>query len=116
MYNLPVAFANEGITNSDRVKDGVHGVLLHHRQVPFFDVSGRLAHTCKYSDSLFPKFIYCRASSGLSPVTYAIAAQETDGIHVSKCPCFIISGNSEGITARDMWLEIKEVRRPISLF
>ncbi|KAM0977475.1 hypothetical protein ACFX13_020580 [Malus domestica] len=63
------------------MKDGVHGVLLHH----------------KY-----------KTASGLSPVTFAIAAQETDGVHVSECPCFVISGDSKGVTAKDMWSEIKE--------
>ncbi|CAK9147309.1 unnamed protein product [Ilex paraguariensis] len=62
-----------------RMKDGVHGVLLHHM-----------------------------TANGLAPVTFAIAAEETDVVHVSKCPCFIISGNSQGITAKDMWNEIKE--------
>ncbi|BFG19959.1 hypothetical protein CerSpe_062330 [Prunus speciosa] len=61
------------------IKDGVHGVLLHHR-----------------------------TANGLPPVTFAIAAEETDGIHVSECPCFVISGDSKGITAKDMWKEIKE--------
>lgn len=42
-------------------------------------------------------------------MTFAIAAQETDDVHVSECPCFVISGNSEGLTAKDMWHEIKEV-------
>ncbi|KAK1310069.1 hypothetical protein QJS10_CPA08g00886 [Acorus calamus] len=45
---------------------------------------------------------------GQSPVTFAIAAQETSDVHVSVCPSFLISGNSEGFTARDMWHEIKE--------
>ncbi|KAK0589793.1 hypothetical protein LWI29_018592 [Acer saccharum] len=62
-----------------KVKDGVHGVLLHHK-----------------------------TANELPPVTFAIAAQETDGVHVSECPCFVISGNSDGITAKDMWHEIKE--------
>lgn len=42
-------------------------------------------------------------------MTYAIAAQEGNGIHVSNCPCFVTSGNFPGISAKDMWLEIKEV-------
>lgn len=46
-------------------------------------------------------------------MTFAIAAEETDVVHVSECPCFVISGNSKGITARDMWHEIKEVGLPI---
>ncbi|KAM1014728.1 hypothetical protein ACFX2C_044680 [Malus domestica] len=61
------------------MKDSVHGVLLHHK-----------------------------TANGLPPVTFAIAAQETDGVHVSECPCFVISGDSKGITAKNMWSEIKE--------
>jgi non-lysosomal glucosylceramidase len=59
--------------------DGVHTVLLNHK-----------------------------SANGLCPVTFAIAAQETDGVHVSECPYFLISGNSEGLTSKDMWQEIKE--------
>jgi non-lysosomal glucosylceramidase len=49
-------------------------------------------------------------------VTFAIAAEETDGIHVSECPCFLISGNSQGISAKEMWQEIKEVGRLVAIF
>lgn len=59
-------------------KDGVHGVLLHHR-----------------------------TANGQPPVTFAIAAQETADVHVSECPYFMISGNSEEFTARDMWHTVK---------
>lgn len=51
----------------------------------------------------------CSATNGNPSVTYAIAAQETDEVHVSECPCFMISGNSKIINAKDMWNEIKEV-------
>ncbi|KAL6329119.1 hypothetical protein AAG906_007665 [Vitis piasezkii] len=61
------------------MKDGVRGVLLHHK-----------------------------TANGRPPVTYAIAAQEMDGVHISECPCFFISGDTPGITAKDMWNEIKE--------
>ncbi|TYJ03729.1 hypothetical protein E1A91_A12G047700v1 [Gossypium mustelinum] len=61
------------------MKDGVHGVLLHHM-----------------------------TADEQPPVTFAIAAQETDGIRISEYPCFLISGNSQGITAKEMWQEIKE--------
>ncbi|KAI4375849.1 hypothetical protein MLD38_013669 [Melastoma candidum] len=61
------------------MKDGVHTVLLHHR-----------------------------TQNGRSPLTYAIAAQETEDVHVSECPHFVISGNSDGISAKDMWNEVKE--------
>lgn len=50
-----------------------------------------------------------RTSHQLPPVTFALAAQATDGVHVSLCPHFVISGNSLGLTAKDMWHEIKEV-------
>ncbi|XP_028063644.1 non-lysosomal glucosylceramidase-like isoform X3 [Camellia sinensis] len=61
------------------MKDGVHGVLLHHK-----------------------------TANGRPPVTFAIAAEETPEVHVSTCPCFLTSGNSQGITAKDMWHEIKK--------
>ncbi|KAJ4744554.1 Non-lysosomal glucosylceramidase [Rhynchospora pubera] len=60
-------------------KDGVHGVLLHHR-----------------------------TADGKPHVTFAVAAQETEDVHVSTCPYFEISGKHEGFTARDMWQAIKE--------
>ncbi|CAJ2654304.1 unnamed protein product [Trifolium pratense] len=41
-----------------------------------------------------------------SPVTFAIAAEY---VHVSDCPVFVISGSYEGISAKDMWHEIKQV-------
>ncbi|KAI3935546.1 hypothetical protein MKW92_024010 [Papaver armeniacum] len=60
-------------------KDGVRGVLLHHN-----------------------------TDNGKPPVTFAIAAQEKADVKVSECPHFLISGESEGFTAKDMWNEIKE--------
>ncbi|KAK8971309.1 hypothetical protein KSP40_PGU005733 [Platanthera guangdongensis] len=61
------------------VKDGVHGVLLHHR-----------------------------TANGQSPVTFAIAAKETEDVQVSECPYFVISGKSAAFTAKDMWHAIRE--------
>ncbi|XP_059447345.1 uncharacterized protein LOC132178805 isoform X2 [Corylus avellana] len=72
-------FSGQHSNSRIMVKDGVHGVLLHHK-----------------------------TANGQPPVTFAIAAEETDGIHVSECPCFLISGNSQGISAKEMWQEIKE--------
>ncbi|KAF6159696.1 hypothetical protein GIB67_029954 [Kingdonia uniflora] len=60
-------------------KNGVHGVLLQHK-------------TAKRH----------------APVTFAVAAQETHDVLISKCHRFVISGNSEGITGKDMWNEIKK--------
>ncbi|XP_026388474.1 non-lysosomal glucosylceramidase-like isoform X2 [Papaver somniferum] len=60
-------------------KDGVRGVLLHHN-----------------------------TDNGKPSVTFAIAAQEKADVKVSECPHFLISGESEGFTAKDMWNEIKE--------
>ena len=50
-----------------------------------------------------------RTANRQAPVTFAIAAEEKDGINVSECPRFVISGNSNGITAKEMWDEIKKV-------
>ncbi|GLT75667.1 hypothetical protein SLA2020_473720 [Shorea laevis] len=61
-----------------KMEDGVRGILLHHK-----------------------------TANGLPPVTFAIAAKETTDVHVSECPSFLISGNAQGITAKDMWNEIK---------
>ncbi|KAF8730745.1 hypothetical protein HU200_016607 [Digitaria exilis] len=60
-------------------KDGVHGILLHHR-----------------------------TAEGQPPVTFAIAAQEKEHIHISECPYFVISGSSDEFTAKDMWNSVKE--------
>lgn len=49
-------------------------------------------------------------------MTFAIAAEETDAVHVSECPCFVISGNCQGISAKDMWQEIKEVGKLLAIF
>ncbi|KAK4747682.1 hypothetical protein SAY87_014268 [Trapa incisa] len=62
-----------------QVRDGVHGVLLHHR-----------------------------TANGHPPVTFAIAAEETSDVHISECPSFLISGDSQCLTAKDMWIEIKK--------
>ncbi|KAJ8768107.1 hypothetical protein K2173_021047 [Erythroxylum novogranatense] len=72
-------FSGQHVNSKRIMKDGVHCVLLHHK-----------------------------TANGVSPVTFAIAAQGKHGVNVSECPCFIISGNSEGITARDMWNEMKQ--------
>ncbi|PRQ21613.1 putative glucosylceramidase [Rosa chinensis] len=72
-------FSGQHINSRAEVKDGVHSVLLHHKSV-----------------------------TGKSPLTFAIAAEQTDGVHVSECPCFVISGDSKGISAKDMWNEIKQ--------
>ncbi|KAF3516716.1 hypothetical protein DY000_02060410 [Brassica cretica] len=61
-------------------KDGVHAVALHHK-----------------------------TANGHPPVTYAIAAKETEDVRVSSCPSFLVSGTSPNkITAGDMWDEIKK--------
>ncbi|XVF30182.1 hypothetical protein REPUB_Repub16aG0035200 [Reevesia pubescens] len=62
-----------------KTEDGVRGVLLHHK-----------------------------TAKGQPPLTFAVAAKETSEVHVSECPCFSISGNSQGISAKDMWQEIKK--------
>ncbi|KAH6835988.1 Beta-glucosidase [Perilla frutescens var. hirtella] len=64
-----------------RMEEGVHSLLLHHK-----------------------------TSDGRPPVTFAVAAQETDEVHVSECPCFSISGTSQPITAKQIWTQIQEHR------
>ncbi|XP_047050557.1 non-lysosomal glucosylceramidase-like [Lolium rigidum] len=68
-------------TNSKMIeRDGVHGVLLHHR-----------------------------TADGHPPVTFAIASQETEDIRVTDCPFFTMgSSNSGDFTAKNMWEEIKK--------
>ncbi|XP_031129456.1 non-lysosomal glucosylceramidase isoform X2 [Ipomoea triloba] len=61
------------------MENGTRGVLLHHL-----------------------------TANGLPSVNFAIAAEENDLVHVSECLSFVISGESQGITAKDMWSEIKE--------
>lgn len=53
----------------------------------------------------------CRTANGQPPITYAIAAQGTNDVHVSECPCFVIAGDSQGVTAKDMWDQIKKVKK-----
>ncbi|XP_037414418.1 non-lysosomal glucosylceramidase-like [Triticum dicoccoides] len=69
-------------TNSRmKARDGVHGVLLHHR-----------------------------TADGHPPVTFAIASQETGGVRVTCCPSFAMGPSVPGgeqFTAKDMWEEAK---------
>ncbi|KAJ7564688.1 hypothetical protein O6H91_02G028700 [Diphasiastrum complanatum] len=60
-------------------EDGVRGVLLHHK-----------------------------TAKGNPPVTFAIAACESDDVTVTHCPCFLISGKGGGFTAKDLWMEMSE--------
>ncbi|KAL9390761.1 hypothetical protein Peur_014681 [Populus x canadensis] len=72
-------FSGQHLNSTKMMDDGVHCVLLYHK-----------------------------TANELPPLTFAIAAQETPGVHVSKCPSFVISGNSQGLTAKEMWNEVKE--------
>ncbi|XVE55016.1 hypothetical protein DITRI_Ditri03aG0127100 [Diplodiscus trichospermus] len=72
-------FSGDHFNTKMKTKDGVRGVVLYHK-----------------------------TTNGQPPLTFAIAAKETSQVHVSECPCFLISGNSHGISARDMWHEIKK--------
>ncbi|XP_072974444.1 uncharacterized protein [Typha angustifolia] len=72
-------FTGNHFNSKMKEHDGVHGVLLHHR-----------------------------AANKQTPVTFAIAAQETAEVQVSECPYFVIKGDSKGLTARDMWNEVKQ--------
>uniref|UniRef100_A0A0D9XQQ1 Non-lysosomal glucosylceramidase n=1 Tax=Leersia perrieri TaxID=77586 RepID=A0A0D9XQQ1_9ORYZ len=47
-------------------------------------------------------------ANGQPPVTFAIAAEEKEYVHISECPYFVISGSSNEFTAKDMWNYVKE--------
>lgn len=53
-------------------------------------------------------FIYCRTAKGNPPVTFAIAACETQNVSVSVLPCFGLSEGSNP-TAKDMWGKMVQV-------
>ncbi|PNX54547.1 hypothetical protein L195_g048167 [Trifolium pratense] len=44
-----------------------------------------------------------------SPVTFAIVAEEAEYVHVSECHVSVVSGSCEGISAKDMRHENKQV-------
>ncbi|KAJ0025811.1 hypothetical protein Pint_07568 [Pistacia integerrima] len=73
------ALSGDHFNSKMMTKDGVHGVTLHHK-----------------------------TANGCPPLSFAIAAKETADVFVTECPCFVISGDSRGITAKDMWNEIKK--------
>ena len=80
----------------------------------FLHLKEKLEEICfafeKHSYKVDYKFLESyRSANGHPPVTFAIAAEENNDVHVSKCPCFSISGDSQGITAEDIWQEIKKV-------
>ncbi|KAJ4717561.1 Non-lysosomal glucosylceramidase [Melia azedarach] len=72
-------FTGQHYNSKMKKTDGVHGVLLHHKTAEW-----------------------------LPPVTFAIAAQETDDVYISECPHFVIAGNSKGVTAKEMWNYVKQ--------
>ncbi|XP_078158486.1 uncharacterized protein LOC144554115 isoform X2 [Carex rostrata] len=72
-------FSGNHFNSKMKAHDGVRGVLLHHR-----------------------------TADEQSPVTFAIAAQETEDVKVSECPCFLITGKSKEFTAEYMWTQVKE--------
>ncbi|KAG8392006.1 hypothetical protein BUALT_Bualt01G0246700 [Buddleja alternifolia] len=69
---------------------------------------GNLNRKIMMQEDVHSLLLHHRTSNGHPPVTFAIAAQETNGVHVSECPCFLISGTSKIMTASEMWKEIKE--------
>lgn len=60
-------------------EDGVRGALLHHK-----------------------------TGNTSPPITFAIAAQETSDVSVSVCPSYSVSGKRNKLSAKEMWLEMKE--------
>ena len=51
----------------------------------------------------------CRTADKYPPITFAIGALETSDVSVSICPSYSLSGKGNRLSARDMWLEVKEV-------
>ncbi|EPS64589.1 non-lysosomal glucosylceramidase, partial [Genlisea aurea] len=81
--------------------DGVSGVLLYHKQVSH---TLFLFYLFLFPDRELPFFCF-RTAKDNPPVTYAVAACETQNVSVSVLPCF---GLDEGscVTAKDMWGKI----------
>lgn len=79
-------------------------MLLHHKYVMFYFY---------YYNTFVTHITWCdyfSTSDQRPPVTFAIAAQETNEVHVSEYPCFLISGTtSQMMTAKGVWENIKEV-------
>ena len=45
-----------------------------------------------------------------------VAAEETEHVRVLECPVFFISGAYDGIPAKDLWKEIKEVKGILNMY
>lgn len=52
---------------------------------------------------------YCRTAKDNPPVTFAVAACETQNVDVTVLPCFGLTEDSQ-ITAKDMWDRMVQVR------
>ncbi|KAI3974017.1 hypothetical protein MKX01_030593 [Papaver californicum] len=71
-------------------------------------VGGDSGFSSGHSNSKMP---YDHASQLFYISTFIVvifSAQETADVKVSECPCFVISGNSKGLTAKDMWNAVKK--------
>lgn len=51
---------------------------------------------------LLINLFFCRTAKGQPPVTFAVAACETQNVNVTVLPCFGLSQESN-VTAKDMW-------------
>lgn len=71
------------VNETFKERDGVRGVLLNHKT----------------------------SRKGGRPLTFAIAAKQSSDVTLSACPCFQVSGGSQGITAKDLWAQMKEKGR-----
>lgn len=58
---------------------------------------------------------FCRTGKGNPPVTFAIAASETQNVNVTVLPCFGLSEDSS-FTAKDMWDTVEKVIFSVSSF
>ncbi|CAJ2647990.1 unnamed protein product [Trifolium pratense] len=111
-----IAVAN-GAIDEATVRKGNEAVLrARYEDAKFFyelDTHKMFSEFRKQQENMLfhtsPYFSHGMTAKEQSPVAFAIAAEETEYVHVSECPVFVISSSYEGISAKDMWHEIKQV-------
>lgn len=59
-------------------------------------------------DGVRGALLYHKTGNNSSPLTFAIAAQETSDVSVSVCPSYTFSGKKNRLSAKQMWSQMKE--------
>ena len=95
--------------------DGVSGVLLHHKWVPNrllsnndINLMNSFALCC--SSAWWQAGVCCRTAKDNPPVTFYIAACETQNVSVTVLPVFGLSGENH-VSAKEMWDTMSKVNR-----